>query len=45
MSSYKDLWDKQAPARVHKDGDAEKPAKAPAAKKKTPAAKKAKTAS
>jgi hypothetical protein len=44
MNSYKDLWDKQAPARVHKDGDAEKPAKAPAAKK-TPAAKKAKKAS
>ncbi len=45
MSSYNDLWKKQAPARVHKDGDAEKPAKAPAAAKKTPAAKKAKKAS
>lgn len=44
MSSYEDLWAKQAPARVHK-APAEKPSKAPAAKKKAPAPKKAKKAS
>ena len=45
MSTFDDLWAKQAPARVHKDAPAETPSKAPAAKKKAPAPKKAKKAS
>jgi hypothetical protein len=41
MSSQSDLWDKQSAGRVHKDVPAVKAAKAPAAKKATPAPKKA----